>query len=98
MDTILFLQSADGSWGFHEEFAKQFGIPLATFVSALSEQGKEREWATALVIIFLRQFCAIFREVWELIVEKAEKYLEQNDSLHFLNMATDFFSKNKPVQ
>nr|CDS32001.1 hypothetical transcript [Hymenolepis microstoma] len=73
------LQEFGGSWNMNEETAKMLKVDLAQLTSSkLPEAKNEKVWATVLVIAYVRTCLASKKDEWELMVEKAIDWLEND--------------------
>eukprot|EP01027_Heterolobosea_sp_BB2_P012910 GEZU01018672.1.p1 GENE.GEZU01018672.1~~GEZU01018672.1.p1 ORF type:complete len:219 (+),score=68.06 GEZU01018672.1:363-1019(+) len=74
-DALVFLQTASGAWSLDQALADALGIALSDLVQALPEQGKEKEWATALAVVALEVQYPEKQTVWQMICMKAKRFL-----------------------
>lgn len=80
VDGVIALQHADGSWALDTHLAAAVGRPLPGLIRALEKLNKHvgasREvWATALAVVFLRKRAPRRQPEWQLLVQKAERWL-----------------------
>lgn len=75
MDALLFAQTAGGSWQLTVELAKHLGYTLDLLTKETPNGVTQEQWATALVIVFLRNEFGDVEDEWTLIVAKALKFL-----------------------
>ena len=90
---LIALQSFEGSFSFTPALAALFGSPLTSLkarlqgllpsVAGLSEEQRNRLWATLLAVgMFERKF-AREREMWELVVDKAKGWMFGLDGVQY---------------
>lgn len=78
---LVTLQSYDGSFNLDNYLCNLLGIKLndvKDFLSSLPKSDSAAISGTALVIAFLEVKMSAFREEWELIVQKARKWLQKH--------------------
>jgi hypothetical protein len=80
LDRLVALQRADGSWDLDEDLARILGVPLSRLEIALAgavgdSREARRAWATALSIRFLMIHASSNRGEWELLADKAARWL-----------------------
>ena len=74
-------QSANGSFPSSTSLASYLGMDPTLL------KGKAEGWSTALAIAMLEARCAGQREEWELVVEKARRWLGARGELALVDMA-----------
>lgn len=89
LETIVRLQSFDGSWTWSDTLKKAMGIDEAQQLAQLSSN----DWATITVIAFLRKKLAAEEESWELVVNKALVWLEGQGKAGSLEEVEDKIAK-----
>jgi Ca-activated chloride channel family protein len=80
-DHLIALQRADGSWDLDDEFAQAVSMRLRDLEKALRDavgnpDVARRALATAIAIAWLEKFAASARGEWEMLAEKAGRWLE----------------------
>jgi len=93
---LTLAQNAEGSFPVTDDIAKIIGVSL-TDMLVFGSNIDPRAWVTLVCIEFLEKFCQDEKDVWELVVLKAQTWLNKN----FPNLgpvakmvAKDFVSKN----
>lgn len=88
LSLLLTLQSFNGAFPYHSPMLSWLGIPVSVFRSAEAglsasvsatldgETTGADVLATALTIVYMESKLALFRDEWELVVEKARGWLE----------------------
>jgi len=74
-------QNAGGSFPVDDAVAKIIGVDLSEMIAA----GKgldPRAWVTLICVSFLKMFCQDEKIIWELVSDKAEKFLTSNFPQH----------------
>ncbi len=79
-DHLIALQRADGSWDLDDEFAQAVSMKLRDLEQALRDAVGDpgvarRALATAMAIAWLEKFAASARGEWEMLSEKAGRWL-----------------------
>ena len=75
-DHLVALQHADGSWALDREFEQAIGKDLHhVWWAVADEQTVQRALATAIAIVWLERFAAADRGEWEMLAEKAQRWL-----------------------
>jgi hypothetical protein len=69
-------QNADGSWSLDDQLGKVLGKQREELFAYSPDDLVPSLWATALALIWLEVFFADKRDVWELLFEKGNHYLE----------------------
>jgi Ca-activated chloride channel family protein len=81
LDALIELQEFDGSWDLTAELARVMGQSLRAWQDALGRQGRDplvrRAVGTGLALRWLEENAATERGEWELLAEKAVRWLEQ---------------------
>ena len=103
LDCLVALQQADGSWDLTEELAEILGRQLQELDkylrNAIGDPSEARRaWATALALVYLEKQAAEWQDEWELLAEKAERWLTRcqaklADGGSWIDAASRFFSK-----
>jgi len=80
-DRLISLQRADGSWDLTDEFARAVSIKLRDLEKALRDsigdpEIARRALATAIAIAWLERHAGGTRHEWEMLAEKAGRWLE----------------------
>ncbi|XP_068729632.1 von Willebrand factor A domain-containing protein 5A-like [Montipora capricornis] len=82
--TLISMQKASGAWDFTDELVSLCGINRATLVKSCpteiafgTTKGKLL-WATALALVLLRGKFLDRKDEWEMIAEKAKKWLNKS--------------------
>jgi hypothetical protein len=80
LDRLVALQRADGSWDLDKDLARILGLSLSRLELALAgavgdTAEARRAWATALAIRFLTIHASSNRGEWELLADKAARWL-----------------------
>jgi len=83
LDLFTFLQQADGTWLLSDKFSKEIRIPLDVISKNCPVElaFKVELWTTLLAIAFLKTKFAYQQAEWELLVEKAQKWIRRNFTL-----------------
>ena len=75
-------QAANGSFPPQDSVTNILGVKLEKVLDAekiiKSEPSFATAWMTMVVIAFLTEKCEYEKDVWELVVEKAQKWLQNN--------------------
>ena len=78
-------QAANGSFLPKESIASIVGVELKTVLdagTAISSNAMfSTIWMTLVVVTFLTEKCQGEKDVWELVVEKAQKWLQKQDTV-----------------
>ena len=80
-DRLISLQRADGAWDLTDEFARAVSMKLRNLEKALRDaigdpEIARRALATAIAIAWFEKFAAHARGEWEMLAEKARRWLE----------------------
>ena len=76
LDRLIALQRADGSWELTGELATVLGTTRSHLQADIPLRATSRSWATALAIAWLREHARDRKSEWELLVRKAEEWLD----------------------
>lgn len=77
-DTLMDLQTFEGFWEWQESLFSFVGVDLKLATELVKEHGWDfRIAATAFAIIFLEEKQAKEKDTWELVVEKAKGWMEE---------------------
>jgi len=114
LDKMTYLQEMDGSWQLTDAFCSVLGVAthlvkagqphtdaLVDSNIRTSSGSPQRSllWATALAIIFLNTKCAINRDEWDMLAQKANKWLAKfvRDVPLLLKKASEFLVQYKVI-
>ena len=75
LSQLVRLQAADGHFIWSDVIAKFCGMSQQKLMAASPSNATEEVWITGLVVAMLEQMVEL-RDLWELVVRKARKYLE----------------------
>jgi len=92
---LTLAQNADGSFPITDDIAKIIGVSL-TDMLVFGTNIDPRAWVTLVCIEFLEQVCQDEKNVWELVVMKAQTWVNKNFpnlGQEAKNAAKDFVSK-----
>ena len=67
---LIALQDFDGFWAVDDKLVRALGVQVK------KETDRDAAWCTVLVLWFLREKMRAEEEVWEMVAEKAEAWLE----------------------
>ncbi len=102
LDLFIMLQKAAGYFELNEELAKQVNVPLSQLQAksptnlGIDATLVSRTWATAIALVALEHKFAEFQEEWELLAEKAERWMmQQIQTLSKMNTAADWKAQAK---
>jgi len=76
VDRLIALQRADGSWELTGELAALLGTTRSRLQADIPLRATSRSWATALAIAWIREHARDRKSEWELLVRKAEEWLD----------------------
>jgi len=98
--SLTLSQAANGSFPAAQSVANILGVDVEEMMEAGGGSKEDRVfmtvWVTMVVMVFLKENCQEEREVWDLVFEKAKKWLENNGaaSLPELQQKAKQFVKN----
>ena len=75
LSQLVRLQAADGHFSWSDVIAKFCGMTQQKLMAASPSNATKEVWITGLVVAMLEQMTEL-RDLWELVVRKARKYLE----------------------
>ena len=75
LSQLVRLQAADGHFIWSDVIAKFCGMTQQKLMAASPSNATKEVWITGLVVAMLEQMTEL-RDLWELVVRKARKYLE----------------------
>jgi len=98
--SLTLSQAANGSFPEAQSVANILGVDIEEMIEAGGRRKEDKVfmtvWVTMVVMVFLKENCQEEREVWDLVFEKAKKWLENNGaaSLPELQQKAKQFVKN----
>jgi len=98
--SLTLSQAANGSFPEAQSVANILGVDVQEMMEAGGASKEDKVfmtvWVTMVVMVFLKENCQEEREVWDLVFEKAKKWLENNGaaSLPELQQKAKQFVKN----
>ena len=96
VDAIVDLQRASGAFKWDSILEKGLGLTKAEVEKEADKFGGFENWLTALIVAHFKVRMAASKDLWELVVEKAEKFLKGNNAEKALEPALTFIQeKNK---
>lgn len=81
LETIVRLQSYEGSWNFTNELVAIIGSQKEKFIADGTTLSGD-VWATVAVLVFMCKKLAAEKDAWELVAAKAMKWLDSQLSLN----------------
>eukprot|EP00092_Neocalanus_flemingeri_P058043 GFUD01069103.1.p1 GENE.GFUD01069103.1~~GFUD01069103.1.p1 ORF type:complete len:411 (-),score=98.02 GFUD01069103.1:90-1232(-) len=97
---LTMCQAANGSFPPQPDIASILGVELEKVFEAGKAVSSDATWMTVVVVAFLTENCKEEKDVWELVVEKAQRWLQNNAgfvSFH-LEKAKEFLLQTIPVR
>ena len=79
LSQLVRLQAADGHFIWSDVIAKFCGMTEQKLMAASPSNATKEVWITGLVVAMLEQMTEL-RDLWELVVRKARKYLENQNT------------------
>ena len=80
LSQLVRLQAADGHFVWNDVIDKCYGMAREELMANSPDFASEEVWITSLVVAILEQMLEL-KDLWELVVRKARKYLEKNVTL-----------------
>lgn len=87
LDGLINLGKVEGYWLLDEALATVIGLKLTDLFKAIPDKGFENAWATAIVLSVLETKFTAFRDEWELVFQKAHKYLSKQKKQNYVDFA-----------
>jgi hypothetical protein len=87
MDGLILLAKVEGYWLLDEALATVIGVKLADLFKCIPDKGFENAWATAIVLSVLETKFFPFRDEWELVHQKALKFLTKQKKQNYVDFA-----------
>jgi len=82
--SLTLSQAANGSFPAAQSVANILGVDVEEMMEAGGGSKEDKVfmtvWVTMVVMVFLKENCQEEREVWDLVVEKARKWLQDNEA------------------
>eukprot|EP00092_Neocalanus_flemingeri_P018239 GFUD01019739.1.p1 GENE.GFUD01019739.1~~GFUD01019739.1.p1 ORF type:complete len:927 (-),score=280.27 GFUD01019739.1:214-2994(-) len=102
---LTMCQAANGSFPAHADIANILGVKLEKVKDAgkaiNSDENFTTTWMTVVVVAFLTEKCKEEKDVWELVVEKAERWLNSSSGgsvAGHVEKAKEFISQSLPIR
>ena len=78
MNSIIDLQRSSGAFQWGSVLEKALKISKMDADKAAKDNGGLEVWVTALIIVYFKLKMTASKDLWELVVEKATKFVEKN--------------------
>ena len=93
LENIIHQQSADGSFKFGQVFEDLIGLDFEEIQAKCPQNIEMKIWITAISVTLLEKKFAADKNLWELIVNKAKKYLKKHtkNTEEILEVASKLF-------
>jgi len=110
LDRLIILQKANGSWSSDQQLSSVLNVTIEQLIGSVPNAVKKKGahvaeiiWATSVAVSYLETYCTGEQVEWEILAEKARKYLKKelvkigSKSADMMSSAIQFIKQNVTV-